>query len=67
MSPGQSESLVTTHSHLVAKWSASSGKARQMALDDFLAIAGEQGWEVVAAGNVDARHHRLYLKRARQG
>ncbi len=34
-------------------------------LDTFLAVAGDQGWDIVAAGNVGERHHRLYLKRLR--
>lgn len=32
-------------------------------LETFLELAGEQGWEIAAAGNTGERHHRLYLKR----
>jgi len=36
-----------------------------MTLDSFLEAAGDQGWEIVAAGNIGERHHRLYLKRSK--
>lgn len=38
-------------------------EGKPMPLDNFLTMAGDEGWEIVAAGNIGERHHRLYLKR----
>jgi hypothetical protein len=40
-------------------------EGKPMALDDFLDVAGATGWQIAGVGNIDERHHRLYLQRRR--